>query len=181
MKHLNLFGFLAMLFFGIGWANPVPINTRNFKKPRRDMALSAAAGPLSNLLMGVLFALLYEITYSVASVIPVTSESTANVLSVLLLFLMLGSHLNVFLAVFNLLPIPPFDGSRLFYIFLPTKLYFRVMKYERYIMMGILGLLLVESWVLGGRGIMLGGISWLANFIHNGIYYLLGLIPFFRA
>ena len=62
-KHLDLVGFICMLLFGFGWANPVPVNSRYFKKPRRDMALTAAAGPLSNIVLGFIFVSLYEISY----------------------------------------------------------------------------------------------------------------------
>ena len=138
IKHLDPIGFICMVLFGIGWANPVPINTRYFKKPRRDRALSAAAGPISNLLLAVVFALLMKLFFS----LPVTVLSSLGVFTeIIILFLMQAISLNVFFAVFNLIPVPPFDGSRILYVFLPPKYYFGVMKYERYICLGFMLLL----------------------------------------
>ena len=142
LKHLDPIGFLCMLVCGFGWAKPVPINSRNFRNPRRDMALTALAGPVSNLLLGFVCLFLFRLSlylclrYSV----PV-SETENTVVWVLLNFLSLGARLNVYLAVFNLIPIPPFDGSRIFFIFLPVKWYFGIMKYERFIQIGLLLLL----------------------------------------
>lgn len=154
MKHFNLLGFLSMVFFSVGWANPVPINTRNFKNPRRDMAISSAAGPLSNLCLAVIFTVLLRIVMIPLSdmiLIPqagyyyIDEEVAASplfvILALLAVMLYLGIVLNLNLMVFNLIPIPPFDGSRIAFIFLPTDLYFKVMKYERYIMIGFIVLL----------------------------------------
>ncbi len=137
-KHLDPFGFISMVLFGIGWANPVPINTRYFKKPRRDMALSAAAGPISNLLLAVIFALLLKVFF----MLPASVFTLGDTLPwIIYTFLLLGIQLNVNFAIFNLIPIPPFDGSRILYVFLPPKYYFGIMKYERYICLGFMLLL----------------------------------------
>jgi Zn-dependent protease len=148
LKHLDVFGFLCMLFFHFGWAKPVPVNARYFKKPRRGMALTSAAGPVSNVLLAIIFAILLRLELMivnhffydelVASVTGGTASTAFNMLSVLCYMLYMGVLLNISLAVFNLIPIPPFDGSRIFYVFLPQKLYFYVMKYENIIMIVIL-------------------------------------------
>lgn len=153
-KHFNLLGFLSMLFFSIGWAEPVPINARNFKKPRRDMAITAAAGPLSNFCLAAIFTLLLRIVMIPLSsmiTIPakgyyyITDELAESpvyiILALLAVMLYLGIVLNLNLMIFNLIPIPPFDGSRIAYIFLPTDLYFKIMRYERFIMIGFIVLL----------------------------------------
>ena len=142
IKHLDLFGTLCMVLFGFGWAKPVPINTRYFKKPKRDMALTGMAGPVSNLLLAVGFALVLKLVIYIFNFVPETAF-TSDLLYWTWVFLSLGVQLNVTLMVFNLLPIPPLDGSRLLFAFLPTKAYFKMMQYERYIYIVFLVLLAI--------------------------------------
>lgn len=154
LKHFNLLGFLSMLFFSVGWAEPVPINARNFKKPRRDMAITAAAGPLSNFCLALIFTVLLRLALiPLSGMISIPQpgyysidDTTASsplfiILALLSAMLYLGIALNLNLMIFNLIPIPPFDGSRIAYIFLPTDLYFKIMRYEKYIMIGFIVLL----------------------------------------
>ena len=125
IKHIDIFGFLCMLLFHFGWAKPVPINVRYFKNPRRGMALSSAAGPISNILLALLFAALLRVEILLATVFEtqiLSSASGLNILCVLNYILYIGVVLNIGLAIFNLIPIPPFDGSRVAYILLPQKL-----------------------------------------------------------
>lgn len=136
LAHFDPFGALAMILAGIGWAKPVPTDVRRFKNPKRDMAISAAAGPISNLLMAYLGMVFYKLAYYL---MPVNSGQ------IVMLVLSVFISLNISLAVFNLLPVPPFDGSRIFLSFLPTQMYFKAMKYERYIMMAVLLLVLVGA------------------------------------
>ena len=107
------------------------------------MALTGAAGPVSNLLMAVVFTLLYRLAFGILSGIPFSDIRTYTIALYFLKFLNTGVVLNVAFAVFNLLPIPPFDGSRVFYSFLPPKFYFGVMKYEQYISLGLMFLLIL--------------------------------------
>lgn len=148
LKHLDPLGFLCMIFFGFGWAKPVPINTRYFKKPKRDMALTALAGPVSNLLLALIFALLLRLDMGLVAHLPLNTEFADLCWFWSIQFLSLGVTLNVSLAVFNLIPIPPFDGSRIFLSMLPTKIYFKIMQYEQYLY--ILLMVLLVLGVLDG-------------------------------
>lgn len=164
IKHLDPFGFLAMMVFGYGWANPVPINTRNFRNPRRGMALSAAAGPAANLILGVICAVLFGMFCVLGSYTEYLGGSAFLITCMELLTAMFqyGAMINFVFMTFNLIPVPPFDGSRIAFVFLPPKYYFGIMKYERQIMFGVLIALLAFS--------RLGGFSpfdWVAKKLTN--------------
>ena len=171
MKHFDLLGFICMMIFRFGWAKPVPINARNFKKPRRDMALSALAGPVSNLLLGFLGVILFNIAILIFSSMSFSTKQSLIVAEVTIQFFMLFGYLNINLAIFNLIPMPPLDGSRILYIVLPPKWYFGVMKYERYISLAIL--------LLFWFGILTGPLSMISGAIFNGMNYIVNLIPIF--
>lgn len=141
IKHLDLWGMIAMVTIGIGWAKPVPVNPNFYKNKKYGMALTAAAGPISNLILAYINMVLYKIVVygwhvsSTGATAPAAISFIANILFYLAI-------INVNLAVFNMLPVPPFDGSRIFGLFLPEEVYFKVMQYERYLMFVMLGLLM---------------------------------------
>lgn len=168
LKHLDPIGAICMLLFHFGWAKPVPINSRYFKKPRRDMALVSIAGPLTNLLLALIGVLLYRIAWVVFTSLGMVTSTGIGV--VILSFLQYFYVLNVSFAVFNMLPIPPFDGSRLIMIFLPPKLYFTIAKYERFIMLAVLLLLYL--------GILDLPLNVIVNACIQGMHKLVGLLPF---
>ncbi|MBQ3519118.1 MAG: site-2 protease family protein [Clostridia bacterium] len=130
--HLSFAGTMLMLFIGVGFAKPVPVNIRNFKNRKLGFALTAVAGPLSNILMSVAAVLVAALIAAFAA------PSNAAVL--LNLFFFYIAVYNFALALFNLIPIPPLDGSRLVTLVLPDKYYYKLLQYERYFIYIILGL-----------------------------------------
>ncbi|MBE6632189.1 MAG: site-2 protease family protein [Ruminococcaceae bacterium] len=133
LAHLDPMGAVCMILFGFGWARPVPINSRYYKKPKAGVAVTALAGPVSNLIMALIGTLLYALTV-VAIYKTGAYESmgfASNLARMALNFFHIFLTLNVKLAVFNLLPIPPLDGSRLMYSVLPNKIYIKFLRYER--------------------------------------------------
>lgn len=171
LKHFDLIGFICMLFFRVGWAKPVPVNARYYKNPRKGMALTAAAGPLSNLLLAVIGVLCSEITNLVALKLQLTGAAY-DAGYIVWLFFHLLAWCNISLAIFNLMPIPPFDGSRILYVFLPPKYYFGIMKYEQIIMIVVLALFVFDFFD--------APLAFLTNSVYDGILWLVELIPIFR-
>ena len=145
LRHLDPFGALCMLFFHFGWAKPVPIDPRNFKKPKKDFAITALAGPLANVILAFISAFFLLL---LSGLFKYSDNAFLNsLMSNTLLFIYLFHSVNIGLGIFNLLPIPPFDGSRILNVLLPEKMYFRLMKYERYIYLGVLGWLFLGGSV----------------------------------
>ena len=168
LKHLDPIGTICMIFFHFGWAKPVPINSRYFKKPRRDMALTAAAGPIMNFILAFFGVLVCRILTKIFVAFPAQSDFVYYIQYAALTLFSYFHMLNLSLGVFNLIPIPPLDGSRIFYIFLPTKWYFGVMKYEKYIQLALLVLLwtgLLSRPLSAAVSWISGGMQWLVSWI----------------
>ena len=155
LAHYDPFGSLMILLFGIGYAKPVPINPYNFRHRRRDMALTALAGPASNLLLAFVSILLFRLILFACGIqvqggdILYTQEWQLHVFEIaVIIFMWVLVPVNISLAVFNLLPIPPLDGSKVVFSFLPKKYYWKLMRYERF---GILLLLALSYFNVTGK------------------------------
>ncbi|MCL2508814.1 MAG: site-2 protease family protein [Oscillospiraceae bacterium] len=151
-----------ILLVGFGYAKPVPVNMLNFKKRKRDMAITAFAGPVTNLIMALFFLILFNL---MRFVINTGSQEIVSIAT----FIFLVAIRNIYLAVFNLLPIPPLDGSRIASAVLPDGIYYRIMRHERYIMIGL--------FVLMFTGVLSIPIRFLSNLIYTGLSFLADL-PF---
>lgn len=161
IRHVDWMGLVMMAIFKFGWAKPVPIDVRYFRHPKRDTALTAAAGPASN-------ALLAYVALLLRSVLMYFYLSRGGaLLGYVITFLEYVAVISAGLVVFNLLPIPPLDGAKIVYAFLPDRVYAKLMTYERY---GMLLLMLVlftgvlDTPLTVLRGGLLDGLSWAAWF-----------------
>ena len=133
--HIDYFGALCILLFGYGWAKPVQVNAYNFKNSKTGMALVALAGPLSNLVLAFVSGLLLNVA------VLLLYNTGLTLFFYLMLFFRYIAQINVYLAVFNLIPVPPLDGSRILGVILSSKTYFKIMQYERYIYIILMALL----------------------------------------
>ena len=175
LKHLDLVGTLCMIFLRFGWARPVPIDSRYFKNPRRDIALSSLAGPMANLVLAFIGSFIYSLGLALAN--KVMPEYKSFVYYIFLAFLMFFSSfvwLNISLAIFNLIPLPPLDGSRIFLIWLPYRKYAKILQYERQISLAFMLILIFDSRLLGGY--FTGALSFIVNFIYDGMISLFTLL-----
>lgn len=161
LAHLDLWGTIMIFLFGIGYAKPVPVNIGRFKNPKKGMALVALAGPFSNIVM----AFISIFISSFLKFLVLRTGGISTFMSAVLLFFNFAAVVNISLAVFNLLPIPPLDGSRVLNAVLPYKQYYKIMQYERYIMIGL--------FILLFTGILSGPLQ----FLNNLLYKLLSFLP----
>ena len=157
IKHIDIMGLLMMIVFKFGWAKPVPVDMRNFKNPKAGMAITALAGPVSNVILAGIAFFIYGVLFVWLS----GSDFGQQVLSMIYI----TGYLSIALAVFNLLPIPPLDGSKVLAAALPDRAYDWLMRRERYGML----LLIVLSLADVGGGIINQAIS----VVWTGLYSLI--------
>lgn len=125
IKHIDLLGLIMMVIFRFGWAKPVPVDMRNFKKPRAGMAITAVAGPASNIILGAVILFIYGLVFVwLGGLNPQGSNS------IILEMIYRTAYLSIALAIFNLIPIPPLDGSKVLFSFLSERVYYKLMRYE---------------------------------------------------
>ena len=158
IKHLDPMGTLALFFLGIGWAKPVPIDPFNFQDKKRDTALVSLAGPASNMISATLAAILLKY------LIPALTIST-NIFLLINAFLLPFIILSIGLALFNLIPIPPLDGSKILFSILPNHFAYELEEnLNRY---GIIILIFLIFPFFGGQALIMR--------------FLLPIIQFFLA
>ena len=164
LHHIDWLGLASMMICGFGWAKPVPVDMRHFKNPRLGMAVTALAGPISNFLLALV------LMFGASCLSVMMSDNIALVGAFILAlfeFLLSTAILSIGLGLFNLVPIPPLDGSKVLFSILPERVYYILMRFERY---GMLLLLLIIWLDLGG--------NYLSAAI-GAVYYWMGNL-FFR-
>lgn len=135
ISHIDWIGLMMMLTVRVGWAKPVPVDMRNFRHPKRDMAITALAGPVSNLLLATAALGVGSLVYHLAP----DSRVTAYVVY----FFLYMAVLSVGLGIFNLIPIPPLDGSKILFSLLPDRIYYQYLRYERFCILAVV----VLAWM----------------------------------
>lgn len=138
LRHIDIMGLLMMIVFKFGWAKPVPVNMWKFKNPKKGMAITAAAGPIANLLIALVFLFLYGFLFALL-------HRPGRSLNWLLEMLYITAYLGIALAIFNIIPIPPLDGSKVLFSCISDRSYTKLMYYERYGMIILLVLVLLLS------------------------------------
>lgn len=168
LAHLDLYGTLLMLLTGFGWAKPVMINPMYYKDRKKGTALVSLAGPLSNLIMAIIGMLIYAVTI----VLHIKTGMAASVFKIIANIAYMFIYTNLCFMVFNLIPIPPLDGSKVLGMFLPDRAYYTMLQYERWSMILIMVLSLTGAF----NAIIGAGVNAVFNLIAAPIEHLINLI-----
>lgn len=168
LRHIDPVGALMMIVAGFGWAKPVPVDMRYFKHPKSGMALTALAGPVSNFVLAYVSMLAYALTWGIATgggMNPASSLADA-----VMTFLWMLASLSVGLGIFNLIPFPPLDGSKVVEGILPDKIYYNILRYEHigmFILMAVLWLGFLDVPLFTARtfvmDLLFNGSTWVAD------------------
>jgi Zn-dependent protease len=158
IRHIDWWGLVMMVLFRFGWAKPVPVNMYNFKNPKKGMAITALAGPVSNLIIAVVFLFLYGLLFT-----PLNAGGSAlgDAVSQMIVT---TAYMSIALAVFNFTPISPLDGSKVLFSVLSDEAYDKLMRYERYGM--ILLIVLVAS------GAFSGVLSTVTGWVYDKLFFI---------
>ena len=173
LRHIDPFGALMMLVVGFGWAKPVPVDMRYFKHPKSGMAITALAGPVSNFLLAYL-ALLIR---AALAAVYFLGAYTGAVLPWIMDFLIIVATLSIGLGLFNLIPFPPLDGSKVLGSFLPDRAYYTILRYERYgmfILMALLWFGVFDGPLVAGRNAVFNLLFQLSRFPYDLLTNFLG-------
>lgn len=168
LRHIDLFGALMMLMVGFGWAKPVPIDMRYFKHPKSGMAITALAGPISNFVLAYLTMLVYMLLLGLLYTGAVAGAFFQGLLD----FLWILISLSVGLGIFNLIPFPPLDGSKVVECVLPDKIYYKILRYEFAGMLVLMALLwsgILNTPLQAAR-------DWVMNLLLTGSAWVLDLV-----
>ena len=163
LAHIDYLGALLMLLIGFGWAKPVPVNPRYFKNPKKGMALTALAGPVSNLLASIAAGLIKNLLVFVCYKCDWSTDGVMMYVFAFFNFLMI---MNIGLAVFNFIPVPPLDGSKILMAFLPDKAIFWLNQRTQMLSIGLFVL------------IMMGGLNGILSVINTFFYQLINWLTF---
>lgn len=163
--HIDWFGAVLIILFGFGFAKPVPVDQRNFDRPKRDMAIVGLAGPLANIIVAFFSFLLS----SLSALLLIRFE--LEFLYYVHLFFYFAGYINITLAAFNLIPVPPFDGSRILFAVLPNRIYYNIQQYERYIYYAVLVLVAFGAFAIPTQ-IIADFLMNICTFIIDKIFYL---------
>ena len=164
LSHIDPFGALALLLFGFGWAKPVPVDPRNFKNPKLGMGIVALMGPVANIVAAIAGGLIY---YALLAFTGNFLQTGAG--AYINLFLNFYISVNVSLAVFNFLPIPPLDGSKILFVFLPDKAVAWFYRYQQVISMVLIALI----WI----GVLSYPLNFLSGYVLQFVHFIASL-PF---
>ena len=158
IRHIDPIGLVMMLVAKVGWAKPVPVDVRYFRNPKQGMAVTALAGPVSNFLMALIALALCSIISAAAPLYPAVL--------VLLCFLSNVAILSVGLGLFNLIPISPLDGSKVLFALLPDQIYFKILRYERYVMILLVILVFLGVFQRPLTFLMVTVLRWMCGVTH---------------